>query len=461
MAGPFSGINMASNALRSFQRALDTTGHNIANVNTHGYSRQRVEFQPNRPLGFYSNGYWQVGQGVGISGINRIRDSFLDASMISASSQYGESSAASTTLGRIDRVFGEPSDTGIASSIEQFFNAWSGLGSNPTDPSAKSAVRNSAMRMTERIRTTYDSLQSLQANTMKTLDSTVGEINRLGEEIANLNKEILRSSSAGGAANDLMDQRDRAVDQLSKLVNVQKEVFADGQYAIYTAGSTLVDSGGARTMPNALDAATGSFTDKGVTYTIRSGELAGHLKGLSEATQQMANLDDLAVTLRDEINALHVTGMTEDGMTGIEFFESSILPKGGAAQYFQLSADVLASADNIVTGLSGKQGDGGLATAIAQMRESSQTALGNKTFSEFFQQSITDLATQVAYFTQAMATEESVMQQIDSQRQAVSGVSIDDEMAALMQYQRSYQAAARALTVFDQVTEDLIGMLRR
>ena len=462
MAGSFRGIGLASNAMQAFQRALDTSGHNLANVNTVGYSRQRVEFQSNYPLTFWSSGgQMKIGQGVSVAGINRIRDGYLDRSMSNALGMFGKSSAAASTMAKVDRVFGEPSDVGVASSIEKFFNAWSGLGSNPTDPSARDAVRSAAIELTDKVRTTYEDLRSLQDSTLQTIDASVGEINRLAEQISGLNKEILKSTSSGGSPNDLMDQRDMALDQLSQLVSVQREVNADGQYLIYASGHTLVDSAGVRPFPDTIDPSTMTFTDGSVTYTLKGGTLEGHVTGLQEVQQQMANLDDLAVTMRDEINALHVTGINGQGATGVEFFTSSTLPKVGAAAFFAVSADVLLSSDAIATGLSGLEGDGGLATSIAQTREIEHAALGNMTYSGFFERSIADLATNTDYYAQAAETEEAIVTQIDSQRQAISGVSIDDEMTAMLQYQRSYQAMSRVLTIFDQTTEELIGMLRR
>lgn len=461
MAGPFGGIHMASNALRSFQRALDTTGHNLANVNTQGYSRQTVDFESAPPRPFYNGGYQQLGQGVQISTISRIRDGYLDASLNNSSSQYGKASQLAGGIQGLERVFNEPSDNGIAASLEKFFNAWSGLGSDPTNPSALAQVRNSGQTLADQVRTKFADLRGLEAENQFQVNSTIQEIDSLAKEIAALNKEIVKSLASGGIPNDMMDQRDIALNDLSKLVDIKKETFPDGQYAVYAAGFTLVDSGGSRPFPTTYDAATSTVTDGSLTYSIRSGELAGLFGSMSEITNQKASLDQLANSLRTEINGLHSVGINSLGNSGVNFFNDVLAPPQTGAIDFDLSVDVKADARAIASGVTGEDGDGGLALTIAQMRDSSVVSLGTKSFGDYFQDEMSRLAHEGSFHRSAMETEESIREQIVNQQQAVSGVSIDDEMANLMRFQRSYQAAARALTVFDQVAEDLIGMLRR
>lgn len=461
MAGPFLGLSMASNALRSFQRALDTTGHNVANVNTKGYSRQTVQFGTNMPLSYFNGARYSVGQGSTITSINRIRDGYLDVSYNSSTSNMGKFEARANGLMALDRTYSEPRDDGIAASLEQMFNAWSALGSNPTDPSARAKVRNAGLQLTNTVRTSYQQFQSIETNAKTSVNSTIGRINTLANSIAELNKEIVKNTVTGGTANDLMDKRDMALNELSSLVNIKKEVFPDGQYAVYAAGFTLVDSVGARTFPNNYDASTGSVTDGAITYFVSSGKLSGDFSTLNETRSQMANLDNLANTLRTQFNAVHSTGINDLGNTGVNFFNDVAVPPQTGAIDFALSTEVLADSRAIVAGTTGNAGDGGLALSLAGMRDTSFAAMGNQSFGQFFQKVVSDLAHQSSYADSAVETESAVLAQIENQIQSVSGVSLDDEMANLLQYQRTYQAAAKMLTVFDEVAQDLIGILRR
>ncbi len=461
MSGPFLGINMASGALRNFQRAIDTAGHNIANVNTRGYSRQTVEYGTLPPLNFFNKGWKSVGQGSVITSVNRIRDQYLDLSLNNSQSQHGKYSSLATGLKRIDAIYGEPSDSGVSAALDKFFNAWSGLGSNPSDAAARAQVRMSGQVLTDRVRNRFQDLSVLQTRTQSEIQGTMDQINGLAQQIAALNTQITTAAASGGSPNDLMDQRDLALSDLSKLVNVTKENFPDGSYAVYASGFTLVQGSQAREFPNSYNATNGTVTDGVLTYTLKGGALAGQLASLKEVETQKGNLDTLANTLRTQINTPHMTGINAQGNTGIQFFNDVASgPQNGAID-FNLSADIQASPNAIAAGLTGEPGDGSLAAMFAGMRDSSQAALGNVSFGKFFQDAVTKVANDAAYSDSALETEEAIMSQISQQQQAVSGVSIDDEMANLMKLQRSYQAAARALTVFDQVTEDLIGMLRR
>lgn len=461
MAGPFLGINMAAQSLRSFQRALDTTGHNIANVNTRGYSRQTVDFAAMQPLDFYNMGWRTVGQGVNLTSINRIRDQFLDANARVTSGSYGRASTLSSGLQRIDGIYGEPQDAGIANALGKFFDSWSALGSSPSEPAARAQVRQAGQMLADRIRSSYGELVTESSRTTSDIQANFGRIDELAQRIDQLNRDIRRASSTGATPNDLLDQRDLALEDLGRIVNVHREVFSDGSYAVYAAGFTLVDTGGAHAFPRTYDASAGTVTDGSLTFSVRSGELAGNLALLGQINSHRTRLDTLANELRTQINTPHMTGTNAMSQTGIRFFNDVAAPPQTGAIDFDLSADVKASADAIAAGTSGSPGDGGLAQAFSLMRQTQFGALGNRTFQSFFQDMISNLANDAAYHSAAADTERAVLEQISQQQQAVAGVSLDDEMSNMMRFQRSYQAAARALTVFDQVAEDLIGMLRR
>jgi flagellar hook-associated protein 1 FlgK len=244
---------MTGHALRMFQRALETTGHNIANVNTPGYSRQTVEFKSQIPLKYYSDGWKSLGQGVSLSAIARVRDGYLEASARGNASTLGKYQTLASSLKQIEGVFGEPGDMGISAALDKFFDSWSALGSNPNDTATRIQVQNSGSLLGSRVRSAYAQLLGYEGQLQTQADATVARINQLGATIADLNKQIRAFDSTGGHANDLMDQRDAAVRELSSLIDTQVERFEDGSYAVYVAGHTLVDMAGDRPMPTTLD----------------------------------------------------------------------------------------------------------------------------------------------------------------------------------------------------------------
>lgn len=452
---------MMSYALRNFQAALETSGHNVSNVNTPGYSRQRVLFQTNDPMAYYARGWQSIGQGMQISSIGRIRDGFLDRNLTSSNGNLGKFSTAATGLKQVEGVFNEPSDSGVIAAMGQFFDAWSGLGSNPGDPGAKLQARNAGQTLADRIRIAWQDLDRTQVDAKVQIDTTITQINDLSTKIDRLNTAIKASAVSGHPASDLMDERDAAVQQMGNLVNVQTETFTDGTLAVYAAGFTLVDSAGTMPFPSSYDVSTGTVTNGTITNVVRGGKLAGLFIQSAEVTNQKSRLDGLANNLRTTINGIHMTGVNEAGTANVKFFNDVAVPPQSGAVDFDLDIPIKTDIANLMSGTSGNPGDGGLALSLAAVRDSNIAGLGAKSFDTYLHETIDVLASTTAYYVQAGDTELSVNEQIKNQIQAVSGVSLDDEMADLVKFQRSYQAAAKTITVFDQVTQDLINMLNR
>ncbi len=459
MPGVFSSIGMAANALRYFQSALETTGHNITNVNTPGYSRQTMEFKASVPLTIYSQGWKALGTGVTLSAVQRVRDLYLEQNARSNEGAFGKYSTLASALKKIEGTFQEPGDNGISAALDKFFDAWSALGSNPGDSAARVQVQGAGSLLVSRVKSAYGQLQNYSQQLQSQTSTTIDRINELGKQIDSLNGEIRGFTASAGSPNDLLDLRDTAVRELSTLIDTKVERFPDGSYAVYVGGMPLVDSTTARVIPQNVDPSNSTFAAYGITFSVRSGELAGLLQAGNEASTQMTQLDALANELRTQINTAHRTGLDLDGNTGVDFFNDAISQTG--AIDFDLSAAVKASPRAIAAGASGAPGDGGLALAFSQMRDTAFAAMGNRSFHDFYQSNLSQVGSQAAYYEAAQVTEQAISDQIKSQVESVSGVSLDDEMAEMMRFQRSYQAAAKALTVFDQVAEDLIGMLNR
>lgn len=461
MASPFAGINMMSYAMRNFQLSLGTAGHNVSNVNTRGYSRQRVEFAANDPISYYQQGWKELGQGMHISQIGRLRDAYLEKSSNLSNGNLGKFGTAVASLGAVEKVYGEPSDKGIVAALGKFFDSWSALGSNPNDQGARFEVRNAGQVLTDRIRGAWKNFDQQETDQKTRIDAVITNINDLASKVDSLNKAIKAAVTSGQQPADLLDQRDLAVSELSSLVNVQTETFQDGTLAVYAAGFTLVDSAGTMPFPSTYDAVAGTVTNGTITNPVRSGQLGGLFLGSAELANQKSRLDTLANTLRTQVNTAHMTGVNGAGTTNIQFFNDVVVPPQTGAIDFDLDPQIKADVNNIMTGTSGSAGDGGLAHSLAGIRDTTIVALGTKTFNGFMAETVANIASSVSYYTQALNTEQAISDQVNEQIQAVSGVSLDDEMADMVKFQRSYQAAARTLSVFDQMAQDVIGMLNR
>ncbi len=458
MPSPFTGIDIASTALRAFQRALDVTGNNISNVDTPGYTRQSVDFTQMQASDFFSVHRQSLGSGVGIEQVNRIRDAFLDARKLASTSDLGMSQMLSDSLNQVQSVMNDTNGTGIATALDNFFNAWSALAANPNEPTLKVQVQQAGQTLADRVRSTYADLSTVSTQMSKEANQTFLDIDTLTKNISDLNSQIRAKMAAGEQPNDLLDKRDQAVKSLGALVDIRTYTQSDGSILVYSNQFTLVDKSGSYSYPKTFNAATSQVSDANGTYDIRAGKLAGLFQGMQSISAYQAQLDTLANTLRTQINTPHMTGVNSLGNTGVLFFNDAV-PQTGAID-FDLDATVKGNAQAISCGVSGNAGDGGLALSLSQLRNSTLAGLGNQSFSDYYNALIGKVGTDAQAAKGAVDSKSSVDRQLDVQIQSVSGVSLDDEMANMLRFQRSYQAAARALSVFDQTTEELIGILK-
>lgn len=456
MSDAFMGIDIASRALRAFQMALNVTGHNLANVETKGFSRQRAVIGQTPPITFYGARPLTFGTGSFIDTVERIRDRFLDGRFLQTTSDGERLRQTHTSLSNLEGVFGDPGSAGIHFAMTGMFDAWSRLNANPADDAARLSVRMNSGLFVQRIREVDSQLMSYDRQLNSEVAGTISAINELGQKIAELNKEIRVLAHNQAAPNDLLDRRDLAIEQLAGLVDLQTVERDDGSKLVLIGGHALVDQIGNHDLPTTYDAASSTLTDGSKTILIRGGRLAGLFGGIVAVSNYQAQLDTLVDEVRLQVNLLHATGVNLNGTTGIDFFSGS----GGAGD-LDLTDDIKDDLRNIAAGTSGEPGDGSLAAAIAAVRDTTFTALGDRSPVEYYSDAISRLGQETAYYRSALHAQDAMLSQIEQQRQAVMGVNMDEELSNMLRYQRSYQAAARFLSVLDKTTEELITQLGR
>lgn len=458
MASLFQGINTMNSALRAFQRALDVTGHNITNVNTAGYSRQVVQLNEFNPMRFGSEGQFTIGTGVTAASVSRIQDQFLFMRQVEAMSEQGRLGSLHDGLSGIQSVIAEPGGASIGDALDKFYNAWSALGSNPNDPALRNQVQQTGQTLASRVRRMYADLDTHAQNTQALIKNTLGAAQELVNGIASMNAQIRAATANGETPSDLLDLRDEAVRQLSEIMPVTTFSQPDGSITLFSGQMNLVERDGAKTIPTGFDPVAGTLTDGTTTYPVPSGKLAGLFQISQKITAYKQKLDTFANSMRTQFNTIHATGTNGLGATGQNFFADAV-PQTGAIN-FDLDPAILADARAIATGVTGNPGDGGLALSMSNLRDSQVAALGGKTFTAFYADLVSTVGQDVATTDGLLDTSSAILSQIGEQVQSVSGVSLDEEMSNMLRFQRSYQAAAKALSILDQTTEDLIGMLR-
>lgn len=454
MTSTFFGLEIARRGLMAQRLAMDTVAHNLANANTEGYTRQEAVHVAENPYTIPVRDQkvipGQIGTGVTVSEIRRIRDNILDAHVRRALGDAGYWEERSDALARVEALFPEPGEYGIQQAIAKFFNYWQDLNASPQDLGLKAAVREAGEELASMIRVTYRQLEENYNGLKDTLQDKVAEINNLAEEIRGINEAIARLGSADYKANDLMDRRDLLLDKLAAIGEVEATALPDGQLEVKLYGSVLVSG-------TTVSIASGSFDgndhfiltiggDPPIDITQKAETNApGALSGLESARQKvkgyMGDLDTLANALRDRVNVAH----------GAPFFD----PNATGATNFALDPSILADASNI---------DGTKALAVAELRDDPTVDVNGDgqpdvTFEVFYTQLVTRIGTDVSGAAERVKGARAVREQLENLRQSVTGVSIDEELTKLTQFQYAYQASARVVTVLDDLLDTIINRM--
>lgn len=468
MIGLFGTLNLASRSLQTQMAGVEVAGQNLANINTPGYSRQRVIIETNPSI---PTGVGMEGTGASVQGIEQIVDTLLNGKIQTQASvsgywdsQQGTLKSAQIALNEYLASGGE-SGNGLSARINEFFDSLQTLSVSPSSDSARRAVIGAAQTLTETFKQTNLRLSDLQTDLDTSLDSQVSAANQLLTDIAGLNDQIANAENASaGTANELRDLRQQKLESLAKFMNFQSSTAADGTVTITTVNQIMVSG---NQVDNALktvrDATTGElhvWTTN--TNNVLTGVSFGLTGGSLEATVDVRdgtlttlrnNLNNLASTLITQVNSLHSAGFNRAGGTGADFFT------GGNAGNISVNTALVADPSLLqASGVAGLDGDGSVALSLAQLASTSLAALNNQTFSGSYAESITELGEALRNANAQATTQAAVTNMLTTQRNSVSGVNLDEEMTNLMMYQRAYQASAHIVSSVDEMIQILLNM---
>ncbi|WHX48725.1 flagellar hook-associated protein FlgK [Paenibacillus woosongensis] len=514
MRSTFHTLEVGKRGVVAQQTALATTGHNITNANAPGYSRQVAKMAAARPIEFpgmtRSTNPNQLGMGVEVTSIKRIRDFLLDIEYRNQNSDLSTWIVKQETLSNVEGIFNEPSENSIATSISEFWNAWQQLSKNPssTDLSARTVVQQKAIALTETFNHIASQLDTLQNNLTQRINVKVAEVNNTVQQISDLTIMINRVEGLGDNANDLRDQRDLLIDQLSTLGNLQV-IETDDNYQVIFGDVMVVDG---------IQPPT-EFTLANVNALTR-GEIAGYVEsrdvhiqnyitqmnvmantlatGKIEVTLPAGSILPPGVTIPgavmdptnprklaqdtkhtvDGLNGLHKLGYTlqEPATAGKDFF---VAAGGGTitAANIRVNPEIVDNLANIAAAMRTEQvtqngvttekvlqGNGDLALLIASLAEGKfdyrgqNGAITNEgTFAGYLQSVIAQLGTDSDDAYRMVQNGTLLSDHADRLRQAVSSVSLDEEMADMIRFQHAYSASARVMTTIDEMLDKLIN----
>ena len=559
----FSVLGIGTRGLMASQLGMDITGQNIANADVEGYSRKRLNLAADYR---YDGTYGQMGFGVEVINIERMRDEFIDQQIRGQNKEVGYYEEIDHTLEAVENILTEPSDTGIMHFIDQFFDSWENLANNPADIAARTMVRTNGEILTNAFHNISSELRDLRSTRNDQISNKVEEVNELVNEIFNLNKEVAAVEINDQHANDSRDRRDLLLKRLSKIIDIHVIENDLGQVTVTTAGNIIVSPVDVQELEVTSSVFTRpdgtNYADIGVRFSKSKRPYTptgGEMKGLFDSRdifipEYESWLDTLAIGLVQEVNAQHVLGYNLMGYNGFYFFDTQVT----GASNINLSATVLSDVKNIAAALgqatqpaitnnvasgalnfgtiyqlttdgmpSTGSGDpdnaknivqgtvvvtiggtaliqgvdysvnyitgtiqmlhngydnnavtidfdyntGGFpgvgnnenAIEISKLRHAltmSPDPLGNPTttFDQYYSTLIGRLGFARNEAASNLETREFLIEQYETHQDSIAGVSLDEEMAELIKFQHTYQAAARVITTANQMLDVLMNI---
>jgi flagellar hook-associated protein 1 FlgK len=488
----FSDLTVGLSGLEAQQTALDTVGQNVANASTPGYVEEQVELGAVGAVqhpGFDESASQMPGDGVEVAGIQRLSNTYLQQLSYTAQGDQGMLSAQQTGLQAVQNNFPEPSTTGISAQLTQFWQGWSTLANDPSDSATRSSLVQDAASLTSSLNQTSASLSTLGEQTAQGITNALAQVNQETSQIASLNQQILAGAGSGANAssnvNELEDQRDQLISQLSNQIGVNVTYNANGTANVNSGGESLVSGDSAQALslsssgpPYSLVLGQGQST-----FQPTSGELAGSLSVVNQYVPgYQQTLDQVAQSLMGSVNYLMSTGYDLNGNQGTPFF------LGTGASDIEVNPAVAANPSLIAAASaptpassSATNQDGSIAAAVGELPNSSAVTLeepsggwpagasstswsgATTTTGPEADVAYNELVTAIGQATSSannnLTNQQAVTTNVNSALQSATGVNTDQEMTNMVMYQNAYDASAKFISTVDTVLQTLVSMV--
>jgi len=486
----YSALELGKNSLLAQQQVFQIIGHNIANVNTKGYTRQIAHMSQVAPPATGSQ--LVSGRGVDLSGIFAVRSQFIDNQIIERARYQGKFSNLNQHLSGIEALFSETAGRGIAGQLSRFFSNWSDLANNPTNIPTRQSLIDQSVSFAAQVRNTYTRLSEQQRIQDESLTSMVKQINTLGTEIASLNEKIGYSQGIGQDAHDLIDRRAGKVKELSELIGIN--VYpntANSSLTIEIAGRTFINAADVNHLSlernpansNYFNVMIGQFGSPplDITSGIRDGRLQAALLIRDDyIPEYKRQLDNFTYGLIRQVNDLHSSGFALDGTTtGIDFFVDFVPTTPGdytgVSLFFEVNTALLTDPTLLAaSGLVdpgpppvGAPGNNSNALALAALINADNVIDADNdgtfdygSFHDYYHSLLSSIGNQTALTKYEQEANQGMLIFLENRRDEISGVSLDEEAATLMQFEKSYQAMAQYLGLVNRMLDVLIQVGR-
>jgi len=443
------GFDIGKRALMAQIEANKVAGQNIANVNTPGYSRQRLELK---------NTIYTGEDGINIFSARRTRDAFIDQRIQTESQTLGNWEMQSLLYGHIEGVFLEPSEYDLDNIMSEFWSSWEDLANNPENMSARSMVVHNGEALAASLIRIDSQLRDIRTMADNYINDRVIQINDIANRIADINSQIMSIEASGEEASEMRDTRDLLIEQMSKLVDIKVVERDNGQMALLIGGRAIVDDQEFTPLDIQHSPDDGMmirnvvWSNDKADAKIAGGEIGGLLNIRDKVIPNiLTELDQLASTIINGVNAIHVTGFGLDGSTGLSFF------MGTNASDIGVNSEIADDVNKVAASQGPEAGDNRVALAIAELANQN-IAPGNTSIGTFYSNIVSTLSTQSRSANIMQDNSSMFLEYMEEQKESISSVSLDEEIADLIKSQRAYESAAKYLSVVDELIGVLIDM---
>jgi flagellar hook-associated protein 1 FlgK len=460
-------MSIGGQALITHQQAISVTSHNIANVNTPGYSRQELAMSTNVPS---DSEIGPMGNGVSPDAIERIYDRFINAQINNESQELGRWDAQKNAVESLEMIFNETYGYGLSEAMSEYWNAWQALTINPAGSAERQVLVTRAQILTSTFNKLDSDLTLSQQDLDLTIQGTITDINRLSAQLADLNQKIVASEIGTQNANDYRDRRDLVLKELSELIDLNAFEDANGNVSVLNAsGRPLVSGTASWQLSTELNVVSGLqdvvwLDTDGNSVNINNDISGGKLKGWLEARDVLIpgflnRLDALAQTLVTEVNNLHQTGFDLNGIAGEVFFDGT-----GTAADIEVNANIVGDPGLIAASFDplpfpSAPGDNRNAVEIAKLQHQLLMSGNTATFNDYYSSLVRDVGNEVLKSDSYYTHQSEMVAQLDNYRESISGVSLDEEMINLIKFQNAYAAAAKLVSTADEMMQTVLQMV--
>jgi flagellar hook-associated protein 1 len=451
--GTFNGIQIGATGLGAQRRGVETAGQNISNVNTDGYTRQRVDITADSgPITPAFHSTWPAsGLGVRSVEVSRLRDAYIDQRVRDSAATGADLDTRAAAFRSIERVFAEPSDTGLSSVLADFLAAWDDLANQPGDAGARTQVIERGVTLANDIGEVASALDALREANRTELVATVQQVNAAAAQVAMLQETIMSARAGGTNANELLDQRDLLLERITTAIGGTVHHEPDGTATVFLGSMALVRGATATT----LQVTEVAGRDTVVWSTGPEAATGGKVAGLQFVVNDLlpeyqgivAGFGD---TVLAQVNLVHEAGFDQQGQPGIPFFV-------GAGSEIRVNPDLLGRPDRVAASGVGDpldptpNLDGSRALELAGLRDIDLA----------YREMIVGLGVRSQAAQRRSHVQADVINRVRSEQEAANGVNLDEELSDLVRFQRAYEASARFISVVDELLDTLINRTGR